>query len=139
VSLRPGFVPESDVSRYLHAADLLVAPYVSGGASGVVVIAQGHALPMVVTDVGGLPEFVERGECGFVVPPRSSDALAEAICRGLADRSALAEMGVRGWQRLARDNQWGDVADRTLDLYSAVTAGAGRAGRPALPPIENPQ
>jgi glycosyltransferase involved in cell wall biosynthesis len=120
VSLRPGFVPTPEVSPYLHAADLLVAPYVSIGASGVVVMAQAHGLPAVVTGVGGLPEFVEPDECGFVVPPRSSAALAEAICRALGDREALAEMGNRARRRLGRDNDWSDVAERTLALYEAT-------------------
>ena len=119
VSLRPGFVPSPEVSTYLHAADLLVAPYVSIGASGVVVMAQAHGLPVVVTRVGGLPEFVERDECGFVVEPRSAPALADAICRALADHEALRRMGDRARRRLERDNDWSDVAERTLALYEA--------------------
>jgi glycosyltransferase involved in cell wall biosynthesis len=126
VSLRPGFVPTSDVSTYLHAADLLVAPYVSIGASGVVVMAQAHGLPSVVTRVGGLPEFVEPDACGVVVPPRSSAALADAIGRALGDREALARMGDRARRRLARDNDWSDVAERTIALYEATEARSGR-------------
>jgi glycosyltransferase involved in cell wall biosynthesis len=119
VSLRLGFVPAHEISTYLNAADLLVAPYVSIGASGVVVMAQGHGLPAVVTRVGGLPEFVEPENCGFVVPPRSPAALATAIRAAFADRAALARMGARAWRRLARENDWSDVAERTLALYEA--------------------
>lgn len=139
VSLRPGFVPTSDVATYLDAADLLVAPYVSIGASGVVVMAQAHGLPAVVTRVGGLPEFVEPDECGFVVPPRSPAGLAGAICRALGDREALAKMGDRARRRLARDNNWSDVAERTLALYEATGARSrrdtpDRAAEPVLRP-----
>ena len=126
VLLRPGFVPTSDVSMHFHGADLLVAPYVSIGASGVVVTAQAHGLPAVVTRVGGLPEFVEPDECGFVVEPRSPAALAGAICRALGNPEALAAMGRRARQRLARDNDWSHVAGRTLALYEA--SGARRRG-----------
>ena len=129
VSLRLGFVPTQDVATYLDAADLLVAPYVSVGASGVVVMAQGHGLPAVVTRVGGLPEFVEPDDCGFVVPPRSPAALAEAIGRALGDREALARMGERAWRRLARENDWSDVAERTLAVYEALAL--DRARRPS--------
>jgi glycosyltransferase involved in cell wall biosynthesis len=129
VSLRPGFVPTPEVSTYLNAADLLVAPYVSIGASGVVVMAQGHGLPAVVTRVGGLPEFVEPDRCGIVVPPGSPAALAEAICRALGDREALAQMGERARRRLARDNDWSDVAERTLALYEGST-GRARSDTP---------
>jgi glycosyltransferase involved in cell wall biosynthesis len=119
VTMRLGFVPSADMSTYFTAADLLVAPYVSVGASGVLVMAQEHGLPAVVTCVGGLPEFVEGDDCGFVVPPRSPSALAEAICRAFDDRDALADMGERARRRIARDHAWPDVAERTLAVYEA--------------------
>jgi glycosyltransferase involved in cell wall biosynthesis len=99
------------------------------GASGVVVMAQAHGLPVVVSRVGGLPEFVEPEECGFVVAPRSSAALADAICRALGDREALRRMGERARCRLARDNDWSDVAKRTLALYETHPA-RSRVDRP---------
>jgi glycosyltransferase involved in cell wall biosynthesis len=119
VALRPGFVPSAELSTHFVAADLLVAPYVSIGASGVVVRAQEHGLPAVVTRVGGLPEFVEPDACGVVVPPRSPAALADAICRALDDRAALAQMGERAQRRIVREHAWPDVAERTLALYEA--------------------
>lgn len=127
VSLRPRFIPQGEVPQYLRAADLLIAPYVDIGASGVVALAQGHGRPVVVTRVGGLPEFVERDQCGFVVPQRSPEALAEAICRGLSDPEALAEMGRRAQRRIERENLWSHVARQTLDLYRPAS---GRAPGP---------
>jgi glycosyltransferase involved in cell wall biosynthesis len=121
VSMRLGFVPSHDVRSYLGAADLLVTPYVSIGASGVLVMAQEHGLPAVVTRVGGLPEFVEPDDCGFVVPAGDSDALADAIRRALLDRTALARMGERARRRIARDSAWPDVAERTLAVYGTST------------------
>jgi glycosyltransferase involved in cell wall biosynthesis len=117
VLFRPRFVPENEVRKYLAAADLLVTPYTSIGTSGVVILAQSYGLPVIVTRVGGLPEYVERNCAGFVVPPRDSARLAEAICRGLSDRAELAAMGRRGRQTLAREHRWSQVADATLDLY----------------------
>jgi glycosyltransferase involved in cell wall biosynthesis len=119
VTMRLGFVPSAEMPTYFAAADLLVAPYVSVGASGVLVMAQERGLPAVVTRVGGLPEFVEPDECGFVVPARSPAALADAICRAFDDRAALARMGERARRRIARDHAWPAVAERTLAIYEA--------------------
>jgi len=119
VSLRPGFVPDAETPRYLRAADLLVAPYVRIATSGVVVLAQGHGLPIVATNVGGLPEFIEHERSGLIVPPRDSPALAAAIGRALDNRDALAAMGRRAWERLENENRWCDVAARTLSVYSS--------------------
>jgi glycosyltransferase involved in cell wall biosynthesis len=125
VTMRFGFVPSAEVPTYFAAADLLVAPYVSIGASGVLVTAQEHGLPAVVTRVGGLPEFVEPDQCGFVVAPRSPSALADAICRAFDDREALARMGERARRRVVRDHAWADVAGRTLAVYDAPASAQG--------------
>ena len=118
--LRPSFIPQPEVAAYFTAADLVLAPYREIAASGGVVTAQGHARAVVVTRVGGLPEFVEPDSCGLVVPPRDPDALAEAICRALADPGELTRMGERAHRRIATDHDWTDVARKTLALYQAV-------------------
>ena len=129
VRLRAGFVPEDRLEDYMRSADLLVATYVRGGASGMVVLAQSHGLPVLVTRVGGLPAFVEPNDSGFVVPPRSPTAVAAALVRALGDLPALREMGRRGWARLQRDNSWSDVAKRTLDVYQSPQASPRVTGR----------
>jgi glycosyltransferase involved in cell wall biosynthesis len=122
VRLRESFIPQKEVPLYFAASDLLVAPYTAIAASGVVAQAQTYGLPAVVTRVGGLPEFVEPEGCGFVVPPRSPEALSGAIRQALADPEALAEMGRRARRRIGRDHDWSAVARQTLAVYQ---------GRPA--------
>jgi len=75
------YVPDEEVALYFRAADLLVLPYLSATQSGVIQIAQSLGLPVVTTRVGGLPEVVEEGVTGFLVPPGDAGALAEAIER----------------------------------------------------------
>jgi glycosyltransferase involved in cell wall biosynthesis len=130
VRLRASFVPQREVASYFTAADLLVAPHVDVAASGVVVLAQSFGLPVVTTDVGGLPEFVCPDSCGVVVPPRSADALGDAICGLLADGDQLHAVGRRGHRRLARENDWLDVARRTLEVYASVPLVNGDAPAP---------
>lgn len=120
VVLRPTFVPQEEVASYFTAADLVVVPYREIAASGVVVAAQGYGRAVVVTRVGGLPEFVEPDSCGLVVPPRDPRALAAAVCRALGDPEELTRMGYRAWTRIAHDHDWMDVARQTRALYDAV-------------------
>ncbi len=81
IQLVDGFVPDETVEDYFLAADLTVLPYDSATQSGIVQIAYNYDLPVVTTDVGGLPEVVLDGETGFVVPPGDPAALAAAIIR----------------------------------------------------------
>ncbi len=121
VVLRPGYVPQAEVARYFCAADLVVLPYVRISLSGVLLAALGYGRPAVVTAVGGLPEVVDDGRTGFVVPPESPAALADAICRALRDPVALQAMGVRARCEQQRWYCWEEAAGRTLEVYRSVS------------------
>lgn len=75
------YVGNEEVEGFFAASDLVVLPYVSATQSGIVQIAVATSRPVVVTDVGGLPEAVAPEKTGFVVPPRDPAALAAAIVR----------------------------------------------------------
>jgi glycosyltransferase involved in cell wall biosynthesis len=78
VVLATEFIPESLVSRYFCASDLVVQPYKSATQSGVTQIAYHFGKPMIITNVGGLEEFVKNDVVGYVVNPEP-DEIAEAI------------------------------------------------------------
>ena len=80
VALHTDFIPDHEVNRYFCAADLVVQPYKTATQSGVTQIAFHFGKPMVVTNVGGLPEIVPDGKVGFVVEPQVQP-LADAIVR----------------------------------------------------------
>jgi glycosyltransferase involved in cell wall biosynthesis len=81
IELVDRYVKNEEVSWYFRSADVVVLPYVDATQSGVVQIAFGLEIPVITTDVGGLPEIVEDGRTGFVVGSRSPEQLAEAIVR----------------------------------------------------------
>jgi glycosyltransferase involved in cell wall biosynthesis len=81
VKLVDRYVKNEEVSLYFRSADVVVLPYVDATQSGVVQIAFGLEVPVITTEVGGLPEIVEDGCTGFVVPSRCPEQLAEAIVR----------------------------------------------------------
>jgi glycosyltransferase involved in cell wall biosynthesis len=80
VILHDRFIPDSDIPLYFSLADLLVLPYRSATQSGVTQIAFHFDVPMIVTDVGGLPEIVRDGITGYVCEP-NPESIAAAIER----------------------------------------------------------
>ncbi|MCX6278924.1 MAG: glycosyltransferase [Bacteroidetes bacterium] len=74
------FIPDSKVLNYFCASDLVVQPYKSATQSGVTQIAYHFNKPMIITDVGGLAEFVPDGKVGYLVKPEPSE-IASAINR----------------------------------------------------------
>jgi len=80
IDFRFEFVSNEKVNQYFCAADLVVLPYKSATQSGVVPIAYHFNKPVVVSNVGGLPEIVEEGKTGFVCEP-SSDSIANGVLK----------------------------------------------------------
>ncbi|HRP16862.1 MAG TPA: glycosyltransferase family 4 protein [Ginsengibacter sp.] len=78
--LRTQFIPNSEVKYYLSAADCVVQPYRSATQSGVTPLAYHFEVPMIVTDVGGLPAMVPDGKVGLVARPEAAD-LAQKIAQ----------------------------------------------------------
>ena len=77
------FVPNEDVAKYYQVSDLVILPYRSATQSGILNVAYGFYKPVIVTNVGGLGEFVDEGKTGFVVKPDSPEAIAEGVNRFL--------------------------------------------------------
>lgn len=78
VIMHTKYIPSEEVKYYFGAADLVVQPYKTATQSGISQLAYHFEKPMVVTNVGGLPEIVEDGKAGYVVEV-SETAIADAI------------------------------------------------------------
>jgi glycosyltransferase involved in cell wall biosynthesis len=76
--LHTDFIPDDEVRYYLSAADVVVQPYRQATQSGVTPLAYHFEVPMIVTNVGGLPELVPDGKVGIVAEPEPA-AIAKAI------------------------------------------------------------
>ena len=83
----------TDVPRLLAAADLFVMPSLQEAAGTALREAGFAALPCVGTRVGGIPEMIEEGRTGLLVPPGDAGALAAAILRLLHDREEGVRLG----------------------------------------------
>jgi glycosyltransferase involved in cell wall biosynthesis len=85
-----------DIPEILSITDIVVVPSLMEGFGIVVLEAYASGKPVVATNVGGLHEIVEDGVTGFLVPPEDSVAIADAVCRLIADKDLREGMGRRG-------------------------------------------
>ena len=113
VVLHDHFVADDDVKYYFSVADALVLPYRTATQSGVTQIAYNFSVPMVVTNVGGLPEIVADGRVGFVCEP-TVEGVAEAI--GRLDEESLATFA-RNFPEERKRFSWSAMCDKLLEVY----------------------
>lgn len=106
VELHTDFIPDHLVKYYFSAVDVVVQPYKTATQSGISQIAYHFNKPMIVTNVGGLPEIVPDGKVGFVVKKDAGD-LAKAIARFYRDdlekqfsAAAAVEKEKYSWNRM---------------------------------------
>jgi len=114
------YIPFAELPTYFVSSDLVAFPYRRIYQSGVLQLAYGYGRPVVVTDVGGLGEIVQKDRSGLVVPPGDPTALAAGIRRLLRDSVEAQEKGRRG--RLAAETKysWEAIARDVMEVYHSV-------------------
>jgi glycosyltransferase involved in cell wall biosynthesis len=100
---RLGRLPTYEVPSFLAAIDVLAVPSHDEGLPRVVLEAMAMRVPVVASNVGGIPEAVEHGRSGLLVPPGDRDALAAALTRVLDDPSLASRLGNGGRNRVLND------------------------------------
>ncbi len=112
-----GRLPDADLEAAYAASKLFVFPCLDiphdiEGFGIVVLEAALKRVPSVATRCGGIPDAVEEGETGVLVPPGDPEAMADAIVSLLKDPGRLARMGEAGERRAREVFNWGAVSAR---------------------------
>jgi glycosyltransferase involved in cell wall biosynthesis len=120
----------ADVRSYLDGLDVFVLPSRAENLPVSIMEAMAHALPVIATHVGGVPEIVEDGVSGILVEPDDSAALACAIS-ALADQPERAvRLGRNGARRAAQEFNAGVLAPRMVGLYDDLLSGRALGSAP---------
>jgi len=112
------FIPDSEVSTYFSASDVMALPYHSASQSGIVQIAYSFNIPVVVTNVGGLPEYVEKGVSGEIVKVNDPAELANCLAKGLINGN-FSKMSV-GMDAIKSKFTWSNFIEGIESLYTQV-------------------
>lgn len=115
--LKTDFIPDSEVKYYFCAADMVVQPYKHATQSGVTQICYHFDRPMLVTNVGGLPEIVPHGKVGYVVEPEPK-AIADALVDFYKDHR---EFVMRDNIKLEKKKYaWSEMLNRILEVKNSI-------------------
>lgn len=118
-----GRVPENELHGWYRAAALFVHPTLYEGSSLVTLEAMACRRAVVGTTAGGLPDKIQPGRTGWLVPPGNESALAGALADALDDASRLEAMGDRARAVVERSFSWPAVTEMLLRVYSEILPG----------------
>jgi glycosyltransferase involved in cell wall biosynthesis len=130
--IRDAWIDNDERAQLFQRAAVVVLPYVSATQSGVVPVAYSFGKPVVATTVGALPEYVDHGRTGLLVPPRDEKKLAAAVVQLLQDVDLRHTMGENGKRMLFEKCAPDVVARRTVEVYRRAVKGRLTGGRSSV-------
>ena len=116
-----GTIPHDQMPFYENAMDVLILPSLAEGRPNVVLEAMACGKPVVATSVSGIPELVQDGKTGILIPPSDVEAIKDALSRILTDSELGRRMGREGKKAIVEMNlSWGNYAKNMIRIYEEV-------------------
>lgn len=126
-----------DLAEIFSVMDLMVLPSLSEGLPNVVLEAFAASKPVVASNIGGVPEVVEEGINGYLVPPGRPQPLAEAILKMLCDPAKMQSMGSAGYERVRREFTFEAQTEKLEAIYHQMINEFKATRNPGLLKQEN--
>jgi glycosyltransferase involved in cell wall biosynthesis len=113
-------VPNDELPSYYRSSIFSVIPSLEEGFGIPAAEAMGCGIPVIATDAGGLPEVVEDGVTGYVVPKGDARALSAAMRKLLQDAALRRQMGRAGRKRALAQFDWLITAKSMENMYRNI-------------------
>ena len=115
-----GFVKREDIFSYYYQADLFMMPSLNEPQGIVALEAMASGLPVVASEVGGIPEMIEDGYNGFLVPPKNVEALVEKSVCLLRDNQLRKQFSLNALRKV-QEFSWKKNIDKYICLFESLT------------------
>jgi glycosyltransferase involved in cell wall biosynthesis len=116
-----GFIKSDKVPEYHNMIDIYVAVSIEDSESFGVAILEASACrkPVVVSDIGGLPEVVENGKTGIIVPKENPEELSKVLMKLIMDPESREKYGRNGRQKVLAEYVWEDSVKKMISIYNS--------------------
>lgn len=119
-----GYVPDDKLPFLYSASDIFVLPAIYENFPFAILEAQATGLPVISTNVGGIPEFLVDNENGFVIEPRNPTQLTQKVLTLLQDSKLAKKMGDCGRKLIEEQFDWRLITRQVIDLYHKLLENA---------------
>jgi len=111
------WIKDDEIPKYFKRSDFLVAPYIDASQSGVIKIANAFSMPVIASNIGGLPEQVDNNKTGYLVEPGNEFDLAEKCIKLLKNKELIISMGENALKKEKSDYNWDKISDLVLEVF----------------------
>jgi glycosyltransferase involved in cell wall biosynthesis len=115
-----GHIPHNKVSDYHNMLDIAVFPSISESFGVSVIEASACSKPVIISNVGGMPEVVDNNITGIIVKPSDENDLAAAIEKLILDSNLRINMGEKGRERVIKHFYWQNNVDTMISHYESI-------------------
>jgi len=121
IKLFTNYIPDQFVYKFFDLADICVLPYFNTEQtiSGPLLVSIAFNKPIVISNVGGISEFLEDGKNALIVKGGDVKELEDSVIRLLKDKNLQKNL-VNGARKLDSTFDWKNVADKTVDVYKEI-------------------
>lgn len=122
VILHIRYIPDEEVEVFMKSANVMILPYKNIFQSGVIFLSYNFGLPVIVSDVGSLSDYVVEGETGFVFSEGNANDLSDKIYSYFnSDLYCMADnSGVNIIEYAGKISSWNKVSEITYDIYNKL-------------------
>jgi glycosyltransferase involved in cell wall biosynthesis len=113
-----GYINHDDIQTYHDMLDIYVAVSLQESFGVAVLEASACGKPVVVSNVGGLPEVVDDSESGFIVEAKNPEELADAFSKLICDYELRIEMGKKGRNKVLKEYDWKESIKKMISVYN---------------------
>ena len=114
-----GFLPHRVVLKEISQGEVFVCPSLAEGLGNVFLEAQACGTPVIGTDVGGIPDIIQGGFNGLLIPAKNSQAIVEAVIKIFSDKN-LAQRLTQNAQITVQKFAWPNIVSQVNDLYQTI-------------------
>ena len=112
-----GYVADEKLPELYSTADIFVLPAIYENFPFAILEAQSTALPVISTNVGGIPEFLENEKNGFLIEPGDEPMLTQKLLALLQNPNLVKKMGDLGRKMIEEQLSWDIITNQVIDLY----------------------